>query len=164
MEQVDGVAVENKAEIVARLSFLATQRPDFDTSAQRPTTTVFTFEEFDPGAVVAPAARQEERPGNTGALPLPWEERVSRSSGEVYYFNSETGESTYSRPGAAPADPRGLPAPWEERVSRSSGEVYYFNPQTNESTYTRPGEPVEPLAEGWEEMVSQVRCVAPPPA
>ena len=135
---MDGVAVENKAEIVARLSFLATQRPDFDTSGQRPTTTVFTFEEFDPGAVVAPAARQEERPGNTGALPLPWEERVSRSSGEVYYFNSETGESTYSRPGAAPADPRGLPAPWEERVSRSSGEVYYFNPQTDESTYDRP--------------------------
>ena len=137
MEQVDGVAVESKSEILARLDFLAKQRPDFDTSGRRPTTTVFTFEEFDPGAVVVPAAGEKARPG-AGALPAPWEERVSRSTGEVYYFNAETGESTYNRPGAAPPDPRVLPAPWEERVSRSSGKIYYFNPQTNESTYDRP--------------------------
>ena len=99
---------------------------------------------------------------DAGALPAPWEERVSRSTGEVYYFNAETGESTYNRPGAAPPDPHVLPAPWEERVSRSSGEIYYFNPQTNESTYIRPGEPVDPLAEGWEEKVSRVRSIVPP--
>ncbi len=82
------------------------------------------------------------RESTTGAsvLPAPWEERVSRSTGEVYYFNPETDESTYDRPGEARTDARGLPSPWEERVSRSSGEVYYFNSETGESTYNHPGE------------------------
>ena len=51
-----------------------------------------------------PEASDEDRSAPTSAddarvLPAPWEERVSRSTGDVYYFNSKTGESTYDRPG-----------------------------------------------------------------
>jgi hypothetical protein len=98
LEQVDGVAVNSKAEVVARLNFLAKQRPDFDTSGLRPTVTVFTFDEAAPdGTDVVSNARNEE----PDVLPAPWEERVSRSNGDVYYFNPETDESTYDRPTAS---------------------------------------------------------------
>ena len=70
-------------------------------------------------------------PGKVAPLPQPWEEKVSRSSGETYYYNPQTNESTFERPG-------GLPQPWEERTSQSTGDRYYFNPQTGESTYDRP--------------------------
>ena len=70
-------------------------------------------------------------PGKVAPLPQPWEEKVSRSSGETYYYNPQTNESTFERPG-------GLPQPWEERTSQSTGDRYYYNPQSNESTYERP--------------------------
>ena len=92
-------------------------------------------------------------------LPTPWEERVSRTTGEIYFFNPVTNESTFNKPGEPHSNVHALPAPWEERVSRSTGNVYYFNPDTNESTYDRPGEFLEPLPEGWEEKISTVRCV-----
>jgi hypothetical protein len=38
-----------------------------------------------------------------GALPLGWEEHVSRSTGEPYYFNSSTGETTYDFPNEQPS-------------------------------------------------------------
>ena len=66
------------------------------------------------------------------ALPVPWETRVSESAGDTYYFNPETGVSTYDFPsataGAQVAAPPSLPAPWQTRVSQSSGDTYYFNP------------------------------------
>jgi hypothetical protein len=76
------------------------------------------------------------------ALPAPWETRVSKSSGDTYYFNPGTGVSTYDFPsataGAQVAAPPSLPAPWQTRISQSSGDTYYFNPETEESTYDFP--------------------------
>ena len=49
------------------------------------------------------------------ALPAGWERHISRSSGQPYYYNSATGENTYTRPALddapapAPAPPEGLP-------------------------------------------------------
>ena len=79
----------------------------------------------------AEPTEDEDGDDDDGALPQPWEEKVSRSSGETYYYNPQTNESTFERPG-------GLPQPWEERTSQSTGDKYYFNPQTGESTYDRP--------------------------
>ena len=78
------------------------------------------------------------------SLPPPWEERASRSTGDIYFFNRQTGASTFERPA-------GLPSPWEARVSRRKfpGDVYYYNPETEETTYERPQEaaPSEPEPE-----------------
>jgi hypothetical protein len=103
-----------------------------------------------------PEPTRESNNGSS-ALPAPWEERVSRSTGDVYYFNPETDESTYERPGAARTAARVLPAPWEERVSRSSGDVYYFNSETGESTYTYPGDSASTTAAAGLAMTRQRR-------
>eukprot|EP00929_Paragymnodinium_shiwhaense_P074448 TRINITY_DN38100_c0_g2_i1.p1 TRINITY_DN38100_c0_g2~~TRINITY_DN38100_c0_g2_i1.p1 ORF type:complete len:492 (+),score=171.75 TRINITY_DN38100_c0_g2_i1:80-1555(+) len=48
----------------------------------------------------ANGAEQEEAAAAPagGPLPAPWEEMTSRSSGRIYYFNSETGKSQFQRP------------------------------------------------------------------
>ena len=49
-------------------------------------------------------------------------------SGDTYYRNTNTGESTWDLPTApAPKSVAELPNGWETAVSRSSGETYYVN-------------------------------------
>ena len=84
------------------------------------------------------AAVKEERlraMASSLTLPPPWEERASRATGDVYYFNRNTGRSTYDRPTA-------LPPPWQEAVSRFKypGDTYYFNPRTQDASFERPTE------------------------
>ena len=43
-------------------------------------------------------ARLAAKQRDIDALPHPWVERVSQSTGDAYYFNLETEESTYDRP------------------------------------------------------------------
>lgn len=87
-------------------------------------------------------------------LPIGWEEAVSRSTGETYYVNQATGESTYERPrgggGSGGSGSDGvddtrsstLPDGWTAAISRSSGEAYFVNSLNGESTYERPTETV----------------------
>jgi len=65
-------------------------------------------------------------------LPSGWIRVKSRSSGEVYYFNKKTRESTFDMPEAA------LPAGWTKQVSKSTGKVYYFHAQKRLSQFDRP--------------------------
>ena len=77
-------------------------------------------------------------------LPEGWEAHVSRSTGETYYVNEMTGESSFDRPepewepGPQPGSEHELPEGWEAHVSRSTGETYYFNEMTDESSFERP--------------------------
>eukprot|EP01044_Picomonas_judraskeda_P040453 COSAG03_NODE_19864_length_328_cov_1.362445_1_plen_92_part_10 len=71
------------------------------------------------------AAAGAPEPGEQGQLPAGWESAVSRSTGETYYRNTGTGETTYDWPH--------LPAGWESAVSRSTGETYYHNTGTGET-------------------------------
>lgn len=64
-------------------------------------------------------------------LPSGWLRVRSRTTGDVYYFNKQTKESTYDPPEV-------LPAGWTKQVSRSSGKTYYFHAQRNVSTFERP--------------------------
>ncbi len=56
-------------------------------------------------------------------LPPGWETRRSTSTGDVYYLNIVTQESTYERP-LSSALPRG----WTHDVSRTDGTTYFISP------------------------------------
>ena len=96
---------------------------------------------------------------NNPPRPLPpgWEEKTSRSTGRVYYYNSATGETTFVRPagvvgavqavaarsaavtagGAASTLPP-LRDGFVEKKSRSTGAAYYVNSKTGATTLKRP--------------------------
>lgn len=91
--------------------------------------------------------------GSTGGqqssnLPPGWVEIVSRSSGQLYYWNYELQKSQFDKPTATPSDtpPTGaqsretedLPKGWKAMVSRSTGKSYYFHNETNTSQFHRP--------------------------
>ena len=48
------------------------------------------------------AAKQRDK----SSLPHPWVERVSQSTGDTYFFNLETEESTYDRPDSSYEHPQ----------------------------------------------------------
>ena len=100
--------------------------------------------------------------GDWTTLPEGWKpsERRATETNEIYYCNSETGESTYDQPvfykspyartpggqgqaqslvgGVDSLENWPLPKDWVVRVSRSSGEQYYANDLTGVSSYERP--------------------------
>ena len=95
-----------------------------------------TPDSFQPAPVAAAAA-------DAAALPPGWAPAVSSSTGDTYYVNETTGETTYDRPGTAAGEAvaaakEGLPPGWEPVVSRSTGETYFHNMTTDETTYDRP--------------------------
>ena len=90
----------------------------------------------------------------TADLPPGWEAQVSSSTGEVYYVNTVTQESTYDKPTeraftdsflstAGPSAEQELPVGWESAVSNSTGETYYVNTLSGESQYERPTAPAD---------------------
>ena len=67
-----------------------------------------------------------------GALPPGWDIRTSRSTGDTYYLNLVTEESTDERPTAS-----ALPDGWTHGISSSTGYLYFVSP-SGESTYDNP--------------------------
>ena len=110
---------------------------------------------------------------HAGELPEGWSTQVSRSTGDVFYVNLVSNESTYDMPTvsgaewAAPAAEHGaeadeaeadveqhaaeLPEGWATQVSSRDGAVYYVNTLTNESTFDLPTvSAAEMLPLGWD--------------
>jgi len=65
-------------------------------------------------------------------LPSDWVEALDPTSGQVYYYNSVTHETSWEYPGAP------LPDDWVETTDPSSGQVYYYNSVTQETSWERP--------------------------
>jgi len=72
-------------------------------------------------------------------LPPGWETGIDSESGNPYYFNRATGESSWGPPVA------GLAPGWETAVDPESGKQYFYNPATGESTFDPPRAPVDPI-------------------
>jgi len=83
------------------------------------------------------------------SLPPGWLRITSKKTGEIYFFNKQTQESTFDFPKsevvpvqAAPAQATPalapLPEGWTEQVSKSTGKSYYFNAAKRKSQFERP--------------------------
>jgi YHS domain-containing protein len=66
-------------------------------------------------------------------LPEGWSTMVSTTTGKTYYYNQDTGESSFTLPKA-----RELPPGWKEVRSRTTGKVYYWNSALKKNQFEFP--------------------------
>merc|ERR1712039_198101 len=69
-----------------------------------------------------------------------WEEHVDESSGYLFYYNTETNETTWIRPTppAQPSDGSRLPPGWQEIWNEEAKQPYYCDPQSGRSQWHPP--------------------------
>ena len=91
--------------------------------------------------------RRGEGPPRAQAAPPPmpppvpppgWERLLDEASGQPYYWNSATGESSWDLPSAVAAPPEAAPPVWKRLVDEASGDSYYWNSVTGESSWDAP--------------------------
>lgn len=103
-----------------------------------------------------------------GCLPEGWVEMEDPDSGDKYYFNELTDESSWDRP---EADTGGkttssskedsayvLPKGWTVAIDEDSGEEFFYNDDTGESSWDHPSillelQELDELPPGWEESI-----------
>ncbi len=66
-------------------------------------------------------------------LPDQWVEAVDPSSGQTYYYNPTTNETSWTKPTM-------LPENWVEATDPTSGQIYYYNSVTHETSWEKPSE------------------------
>merc|ERR1719331_981745 len=86
-------------------------------------------------------------------LPEGWAQNVDAASGNVYFHNAATGETTWTRPvaeGASNVLPshHQLPSGWSEHSDLATGNLFYFHAATGETSWTRPVAPPPEAAQG----------------
>jgi hypothetical protein len=64
-----------------------------------------------------------------------WAARLDPGSGQKYYVNRATAQSTWD----LPKELMSSFSQWEEMVDASSGQTYYFNSTTKETSWDKPG-------------------------
>lgn len=108
-------------------------------------------------APMAPAVAPIGAPPSTGALPPGWSEHFT-PQGIRYFYNAQTGVSTYEPPNTAasrsatpsggsgvsnPVDSTADPAvvgTWIEYKDEASGQFYYYNTETKATVWDQPEE------------------------
>lgn len=81
-------------------------------------------------------------------LPAGWTEHQDPNTGNNFYSNTTTGQTTWERPKAA------LPDGWAEHVDPQTGRTFFYKAATGETSWERPGAPAavaDALPEGWTE-------------
>jgi len=84
------------------------------------------------GKTVAEWEKEQEKYAHLPKLPPHWLRVTSRSSGDVYFYNKRTKESTFEMPDAP------LPDGWTKQTSKSTGKTYYFHAKKKLSVFERP--------------------------
>merc|ERR1712232_230761 len=81
----------------------------------------------------------------TATCPNEWTEHVDPQSGDVFYFNSTTGETSWTKPAPAMhvvatgvATAAAKTEEWTEHIDPQTSNIYYFNANTGESSWTKP--------------------------
>lgn len=82
----------------------------------------------------APAAYSESAPVAVEASSDNWVETVDPTSGQIYYYNTITNETSWTKPSTEAA----LPENWVETLDPSSGRAYFYNSVTQETSWERP--------------------------
>ena len=78
--------------------------------------------------------------------PVEWVEKLDASSGNYYYYNRSTKETTWDKPEKfKPANKGG--GDWASKVDPDSGQTYYYNKKTKESRWDKPEGYVDPKEE-----------------
>lgn len=76
-----------------------------------------------------------------------WVEVVDPTSGQTYYFNSKTNETSWERPSFTnteqettiePVVEANISNDWIETLDQSSGKSYYYNTKTGETSWEKP--------------------------
>jgi len=65
-----------------------------------------------------------------------WTEVTDPNTGNIYYYNQLTHETSWEKP--SPAQSTDSTGGWSEVVDPSSGRTYYYNAVTNETSWTKP--------------------------
>uniref|UniRef100_A0A7S1AIZ7 WW domain-containing protein n=1 Tax=Noctiluca scintillans TaxID=2966 RepID=A0A7S1AIZ7_NOCSC len=89
----------------------------------------------------SPAKVQTTRPkvalGEDGDLPEGWERHYSAESGDHYYWNRITKESSWERPQTSDEE-EPLPEGWERHFDPESDDFYYWHKTTKAAQWERP--------------------------
>ncbi|VEU34893.1 unnamed protein product [Pseudo-nitzschia multistriata] len=113
---------------------------------------------FDsPPGAAAPTLESEEpkgepQPQQQSAIPTEaesgadaaesdWVETTDPASGQTYYFNTKTNETSWDNPNAATTATEQEStgdSDWAELVDPSSGQTYYYNEKTGETSWEKP--------------------------
>ena len=72
-----------------------------------------------------------------------WSPVVDETSGQTYYYNEQTGESSWDPPQAATQG-----SSWVAGIDEASGNTYYYNSQTGESQWEPPADFAQQGAQG----------------
>jgi len=71
-----------------------------------------------------------------------WVETTDPTSGQTYYFNSKTNETSWEKPTSTgestPEQDANGESDWSETVDASSGQSYYYNHKTGETSWEKP--------------------------
>ncbi|OQR83591.1 hypothetical protein ACHHYP_14530 [Achlya hypogyna] len=98
---------------------------------QKPVTQPATIQ-----AAPKPVAAQAE-----SELPDDWLESVDAATGDVYYWNEKTNETSWTKPGApidVPYEASDLPEGWQYVQDPATQTSYYWNVHTQETQWEKP--------------------------
>ena len=65
-----------------------------------------------------------------------WKEVVDSNTGRTYYFNEDTLEVSWQKPGASASNEED--DPWLEVTDPKSGRTYFYNTKTKETAWSKP--------------------------
>eukprot|EP01036_Dinobryon_divergens_P053461 gene53461-71465_t len=91
-------------------------------------------------------AKDPKEKDTLATLPLFWEEVKDKASGDTYYWNKQTNETSWERPNTLESpvvdnsdlNVDALPAGWVEVVHSSTLQKYYIHQATGEKRWTKP--------------------------
>ncbi|XP_048470770.1 rho GTPase-activating protein 12 isoform X1 [Rhincodon typus] len=96
-----------------------------------------------------------------------WETHIDQATGQPFYYNVVTGETTWDSPFDStdrkePQTPRSRTSStsnpfveWESHLDEISGQPYYYNPVTGETTWERPEQKEEDTTECMDNLRDQ---------